>query len=104
MDACDRVGALLKHFSKEAEPETRKEVESLANELVDTAGIGVVVRPGNFVVRIEQLRLGDGSRAGTGESLKPKATCQCGKLLGLAGRMAQVAVRGEIGCERDERG
>ena len=49
MDACDRVGALLQHFSKEAEPETRKEAESLANDLVGTAGIGVNVRPGNFV-------------------------------------------------------
>ncbi len=49
MDACDRVGALLKHFSKEAEPETRKAAESLVNDLVGTAGIGVIVRPGNFV-------------------------------------------------------
>jgi hypothetical protein len=49
MDACDRVGALLNHLSKASGPGVRKEAVSLATDLVRTAGIAVVVRPGSFV-------------------------------------------------------
>ncbi len=49
MDACDRIGGLLKHLSKASESGIRKDAESLASDLVQTAGIAVVVRPGSFV-------------------------------------------------------
>ncbi len=49
MDACDRVGVLFNHLSKASVPGVRKEAESLAGDLVRTAGIAVIVRPGSFV-------------------------------------------------------
>ena len=49
MDACDRVGALIKHLSKVSQPAVRKQTEALVEQLVRTAGIVVDVRSGEFL-------------------------------------------------------
>jgi hypothetical protein len=49
MDACDRVGALVKHLSRNSQPAVRKETGALVEQLVRTAGIVVDVRTGEFL-------------------------------------------------------
>ena len=95
-------GALLPHFSKEAEPETREEAKSLAKDLVGAAGIGVIVRPGNFVY-------GSNSYVSDLVPVLERALVAKGYLPPRGGSVwrdawRRLAVRGEIGCGRDERG
>jgi hypothetical protein len=49
MDACDRIGAFVKHLSKVSQQAVREETESLVTELAKTAGVTVTVTPGKFL-------------------------------------------------------